>query len=193
MDLEPTYVLLYGGDTCHHGTRLGLESLLRLKELLDLIITNPHHRFEVLLAAGSHPTQKEYPRLKDVMAARLGCYLYHLKKDGTISYIPRITLIKPDVWNTSNESLATALFLETLGVKELLVVSSQVHERRIKYIWSLIGGFTIRFVGAPTRNLRQSRWYELAAMAKVYFKDRRPLQARKYSTSQIGASLATNY
>ncbi|MEO5646517.1 MAG: hypothetical protein ABIO57_01975 [Candidatus Paceibacterota bacterium] len=191
--MKKTYILLYGGDTCYKGTRLGLESLFRKKELRGFITTHTEYRFEILLAAGSHPIYASYPQLKALTGDRLQSDLTALYNNGSISYIPTITLIGPDVWNTSNESLATALFLEELNVDELFVVSSKTHQIRIEYIWSLIGGFTIHFVGAPTRKYWRSVVYEAFALVKVFLKDRKLLQRRKYSVFQAAKSFAIDY
>jgi hypothetical protein len=198
--METMYILLYGGDTCFNGKRLGLESLLRLRELLRFIYNNPQYRFKILLAAGSHPVHKEYPLLKKVLEERAMQFLYIMKKLKAITYLPTITLIEPDVWNTSNESLATAKFLNHIGQSNLFVVSSMAHKKRILKIWSYIGEFDITFIGATsefypeTSKVHSGELYQLLyeklAIVKVLLKDRPLLQKGEFSTFQAVKTLA---
>ncbi len=166
---------------------------MRLAALLKFVKDHPEYECEILLAAGSHPAYADYPLLKSLTAKRLDEHLHAAYNAGTIGYMPAITLIEPDVWNTSNESLAVALFLEKHDIHELFVVSSKTHENRIMYIWSLIGGFTIHFVGAKTKRYWRSVFYELFAMIKVFIKDRKLLRKRQFATYQAAKSLAINY
>ncbi len=121
MEKEKEYVLPYGGDTRDNGTALGPGAKLREKRLIDFIVEHPLTRWVILLAPGHHPMHRDWPMLKVITEKSVTEKLSELYQSGKITYIPEIVLMEDDVWNSSNESVAVARFLEKRNVHKLYI------------------------------------------------------------------------
>jgi hypothetical protein len=153
--------ILYGGDTCHEGTMLGVESQRREDKAAPFIRQHYSRVAYVLLGAGIRPDKPEYLQLKEVTKYNLAAQLRR--------NFPIITTEK-DGWGTFNETLALYDELKRYDEDEIYVCSSWYHLPRILFIWWIIsrGTIKIHLVSAWSPRLL-SVLKELLSFIKVFY------------------------
>ncbi len=152
--------ILYGGDTCQEGTKLGDESIQREIAATRFVVYNREKVAYFLFGAGTRPDKPEYPQLKELMKERFEALFPNLSTYTTDT----------DGWGTFDETVSLFEQLLSLHEEEIYVCSSWYHLPRIRFIWWIVarGSIKIHYVSAPSPRYR-SLISEALSFAKVFY------------------------
>lgn len=166
--MEERFILVYACDYADDGKTLGQVTKARIDRAAEYVIEKKGE-VTVLFTAGIDPEKPSTLPFTTLMATYLTVRLQQRAMDATVHFsFPSIEVAKHNHWGTFEETCAAHFFLTMIGRKEITIVSSQSHLRRIQLIWDLLGGVEVTAIGVRETGQKFEWFYEFIKTMKTY-------------------------